>query len=135
MSDKTKALLKHAAIVLGVGVVAYALFAIYKAFKDGERKLSELLKAPFKMFSDAAGAVKDLAAAPGDLVDAAKQSEALDKQIVAQNANDYAPGGRIYNNILATQGQAAADAAWQAVQRDEQAMVQQTSDWWKFWKP
>lgn len=29
---------------------------------------------------------------------------------------DYSPGGRIYNQILNTRGQKAADAAWKAVQ-------------------
>lgn len=45
----------------------------------------------------------------------------------AGDNSQYAPGGTIYQQIYATQGQAAADAAWAAVQGDISAQVQQTA--------
>ncbi len=54
--------------------------------------------------------------------------ETLQQQIDAEQAqasqmamNDYAPGGKTYNQIEATQGRQAADKAWQTVQGDYQS--------------
>jgi len=44
------------------------------------------------------------------------KSQSLDAQLAALNQSEYAPGGRLYNQTLATQGQAAADANWAVVQ-------------------
>lgn len=47
------------------------------------------------------------------------QLTAQDNTLAVLNAKDYAPGGSIYNQISASQGTAAADAAYQQVQQDE----------------
>lgn len=46
------------------------------------------------------------------------QSNALDAQLTTLNQQDYAPGGQVYNAIAATNGQAAADTAYQQVQQN-----------------
>lgn len=56
-----------------------------------------------------------------------EQGAALDAQLAAINNNTYAPGGTTYNSIKATQGQAAADAAWAKVQADQSNQEQQTA--------
>ena len=47
--------IKKIVLILALGVVAYAIYAVYQAFQNGERKLSGLLMAPFT----ALGAVWD----------------------------------------------------------------------------
>ncbi len=62
-------------------------------------------------------------------------SAALDQQLAngvpgtnfSGDNSQYAPGGTIYQQIYATRGQAAADAAWQQVQGDIAAQVAQTA--------
>ncbi|MDE3068619.1 MAG: hypothetical protein KGJ60_13875 [Verrucomicrobiota bacterium] len=44
--------------------------------------------------------------------------DTLDAKLTAMNNADYAPGGRIYNQIAAASGQSAADQAWASVQAD-----------------
>jgi hypothetical protein len=43
----------------------------------------------------------------------------LDAQLQALNQTEYSAGGRVYNEIQDTQGTAAADQAYQTVQKDE----------------
>lgn len=54
----------------------------------------------------------------------AAKSSSLSGQIIAQNNSEYAPGGRIYNSVAASQGTAAADANWAKVQADDASMLQ-----------
>lgn len=42
--------------------------------------------------------------------------DAADAKLEEMNRRDYAPGGRIYEQIKKSSGQAAADNAWQKVQ-------------------
>jgi hypothetical protein len=53
----------------------------------------------------------------GDTINA--QGDSLDKKIAAANESDYSPGGRIYNEIVAQRGVAAADETYQTVLGDE----------------
>jgi hypothetical protein len=124
-------------IVLAIGGAAYALYAIYKAFIAGEKTISGLLMAPFTYASQAydavtgaASTVAGNAAAAASLPGLASQSASLDSTIISQGLADYAPGGRIYNQVAATSGTAAADANYAKVQGDYAAMQQQTSSWW-----
>jgi hypothetical protein len=50
---KRESIWKQVLIVLCIGLVGYALYAIYKAFQSGERTISGLIKAPFTAISDA----------------------------------------------------------------------------------
>jgi hypothetical protein len=50
--------------------------------------------------------------------DLATQGKALDAQLAAKNGVDYAPGGRVYNDIAKTSGTAAADNAFQITQNN-----------------
>lgn len=48
--------------------------------------------------------------------DLQSEGDKLDAQLEEMNQRDYAPGGRLYEKIKAQRGQAAADAAYAAVQ-------------------
>lgn len=127
-------------IVLLLGFGAYALYAIYQAFKSGERTIAGLVTAPFKALSTVWGAVSSGASSaasaianstPVQGVEALASLDSLTQtsaQLTAQNqalaTNAYAPGGATYNQIAATRGTAAADAAWAQVQADYAAQNQ-----------
>ena len=122
MSKQTK----HILLAAGVMVAAYVAYTIYKAVQAGVTGVENLIKAPFSALSSvgsavtgAAATVADNATAAAPLLDnsLADQSAALDTTITA-NANTYAPGGAMYNLTVQTQGQAAADANWAAVQKN-----------------
>lgn len=49
------------------------------------------------------------------------RGDQLDAQLSALNGVEYAPGGRIYDEIQTQQGTAAADRAFDTVQADEQS--------------
>lgn len=54
-----------------------------------------------------------------DLATVQAQSDAADAALAAKNSADYQPGGTVYNNIAAQQGQQAADRAYKQVQVDD----------------
>jgi hypothetical protein len=123
MIDKRK-------IAIGAGLVlaAWATYRVYRVLKDGEATLGKILMAPFTgakdLYNVESNAVATLSA-PGTVA-ALNPVNAVEETIrgndltaqLATRGNDYAPGGRIYNQVAATQGQAVADANWQKVQND-----------------
>jgi hypothetical protein len=128
---------KKVLLVLGIGLAAYVLYSVYKVFAAGERTIAGLLMAPFTLGSEAASAVWGGAQDVGNNVIAAasipgltQRSQQLDTQITSQNNQDYAPGGKIYTNILNSQGKVAADKAWATVQSHDATMTAQTGSAW-----
>lgn len=100
-------------IALGAGIAAYIAYSIYRAIKNGVTDLKGLVTAPFTALSNEVNSVVNTVN-PSNIA----AGNAAAAQIAALNNSDYAPGGTIYNQIAATQGLAAANAAWQQVQQD-----------------
>lgn len=124
---------KHWKFILlcaGVAFIAFLVWEIYRAIKAGVTDIAGLYKWIFNSASSAVGSVADGVSAAASLPGLVKTGQQLDTTITNQNNTDYAPGGRIYNNIVATQGQAAADAAWVKVQADDASMTAQTGVWY-----
>jgi len=129
--------------VLFVGGILFAAWSIIRAvFVNGERTLKGILLAPFNAAEQVFAGVTALYKKAGDAtgVTAAASLPSLTSTETALHDttqttafNDYAPGGRIYNNILQTQGQAAADAAWQSVQDHYATEAAQTSSDSSLW--
>lgn len=119
---------KKVLIAVGIGVAAFAGYSMYAAFKSGVTAISDILSAPFTALQNEwnaiSGAASSVASSAAN-ISAGNQAAAT---IATQNNSDYAPGGTIYNQILATQGQAAADAAWATVQSHEATQTDQTSN-------
>ena len=127
-------------LLLAIGGVSFLIYAVVRSFIKGERTLKGLLLAPFTTAQAAWGAVSTAA---GTVADNVSTIASLPSQTATETGqhnssqadafNDYAPGGRIYLQIQAMQGTAAADAAWQKVQADyktEQDQVNADSSWW-----
>jgi len=71
-------------------------------------------------FADQIGALAgDIQYVFGGGAAAQAQGNQLDAQLQTLNQSEYGQGGRIYNEIQAQQGTAAADQAYQTVQADE----------------
>ena len=130
MSTNTKRIL----IGIGVALGAFIIYSIFKAIKDGKKKLEDILMAPFRAASEAWTTVSGNAAAAASLPALHEQAVVLDNQIATMNQNDYAPGGRIYIKIANEQGTLAADAAWANVQANLASMQADTAGWWQLWK-
>lgn len=137
---------KYAAIGFGVAVVAFLLWSIYRTVKSGINDAAGILagiRADFKSaLGVVTGAATSTAQAASDVATAAAlpnsvaQSQALDT-VGRMMASDYAPGGKTYNAIVASQGQAAAESAWSKVQADYQVQADQTASavpsWYNPW--
>ena len=121
-------------MVIGAALIFYVLYTMYKAFKLG----TSIVTAPFDFAkalwnnvspaaSSAASAVASDVSAAASIPSAIATSQALDTQLQTTVESDFAPGGRIYEQIVATQGQAAADANWAKVQADYANQASQSS--------
>lgn len=115
---------------VGFAVVAWSVYAMYKAWTLGE----SIITAPFRYLSAAGSAIASGAAtvagnaqAAASIPALATQSQQLDQTIIANQNSDYAPGGRIYNEIAASQGIDAANASWTAVQQHQTTMQATTA--------
>lgn len=63
-----------------------------------------------------------------DIATVQAQSDAADAQLQAMNNADYAPGGKIYNQIAAEQGTQAANNAYKGVTADDNSSAAGTAD-------
>ena len=122
-------------LVLGFGV--FAVMEIWKAWSAGKRAIADLLLAPWTAlkagWTTASNAVANstpvqgivaLGQLPG--LEQKQQQDAIAQTAVADS---YQPGGAMYNKILASQGQTAADAAAsQAAQNAANQTAQATAD-------
>ncbi len=121
---------KHILWAIGIALAAWSLYAMYKAWTLGE----SIITAPFRYLGLAGSAIASGAAtvagnaqAAASIPALATQSQQLDQTIIANQTTDYAPGGRIYNQIASSQGVDAANAAWTSVQQHQTSMQSQTS--------
>lgn len=129
---------KRVLIALGIAAGAWLVFGVVSRLASGAKSITDAIRGTIEgtktallyPFSSVASAVTDAASLPA----AADQSAALDASLASLNGNDYAPGGRIYNNIASAQGVAAADAAWATVQEHQLAQEADTRAWWQIWK-
>lgn len=128
MSKETK----HILIALGIGVAAYFVYQIYQAVQNGVTGFTNLLMAPFtalqSAFNSAAASVSSTASLIANTPANVAAGNAAAAQITTVNDSAYAPGGTEYNQIAATQGQAAADAAWATVQSHQAVQASQDVD-------
>jgi hypothetical protein len=128
---------KHVLICIGLVVGAFIVWEIIKTVMAGVTDAESLIMAPWNglknLFSTVSGAADEVGgdvSAAASLPGLADTSEELDSQLQTVNTNAYAPGGATYNQIQATQGTAAADAAWAKVQSNLSTQESQTSSWW-----
>lgn len=63
-----------------------------------------------------------------DLATVQAQSDAADAQLQQINNADYAPGGKIYDQVATDQGTQAANKNWQTVQNDLQTSAATTAN-------
>lgn len=120
-------------IVVGIGVALYFVYWIYQKIQDAINAGANGAAAIGKYILSGAQNIGSEVAAAASLPGLASQSAALDQQISTQDTSLYSPGGRLYNQVLASQGKAAADANWAAVQSHLATQSQQTSSWWNIW--
>ncbi|MGH8023181.1 MAG: hypothetical protein ACRED1_06350 [Limisphaerales bacterium] len=135
--------IKHILIALGIGAGAFVLYEMYKAYQAGKTAISDLLAAPWNAVKAAWSGVSSAASSAAATVannynwatqlPSLTQQELTDAQQQGSVAASYQPGGTIYNSILATQGQAAADAAAQTAAQNAATQQQQANadaSWW-----
>lgn len=131
---------KHLLIALGIAAAVFILWEMYKVWKAGATAVSDILNAPLNAIkaawsgiSSAASSTASAVTSPITTLAATVQNvsagNAAANQITAMNSSAYAPGGVTYNYIAATQGQAAADAAWQSVQNHQATENSQSVTW------
>jgi hypothetical protein len=136
---------KQIAVIAFLGVGVFIIVEIYKAWKAGTTALGDLIMAPWNAlkagWSTASSAIGSAASSVTSGVSAAAslpsltQTELQNAQAQGGTAASYQPGGTMYNIILATQGQAAADKAAAAAASNaamEQQQAQADSSWWGF---
>lgn len=120
---------KHVLIALAIGIAAYFVYQIYQAIQNGVTGFQNLLMAPFNAlssaFSSAASSVSSTVSLVANTPANVAAGNAAAAQITTANSSVYAPGGTEYNQIAATQGQAAADAAWATVQSHQAVQADQ----------
>jgi hypothetical protein len=141
---------KHLLIALGIAAGVFILWEMYKAWKAGVTAVSDILNAPLNAAKAAWAGISGAASAAGSAISnaagtvannyaiasqlpALTQQEVADAQAQGSVAASYQPGGTIYNMILNTQGQAAADAAAATAGQhaaDQLAQAQADSSWW-----
>lgn len=112
---------KHILIAALIGVAAYVLIEVWKAWQAGTRAIADLITAPFTALETVWSSASSAASSVAATVQNVSAGNAAAAQITTMNDSDYAPGGVIYNQIEAQQGQAAADQAWQTVQNQQAA--------------
>lgn len=117
-------------IALGVAIAAYIVYTIYQAIAKGVTDLASLAMAPFTAIANEAAAVTASITGTTSAISQAAAANAAGNAAAAQittlNNNQYAPGGTIYNQIAATQGTAAANAAYQTEQQNQAVQASQT---------
>ncbi|HXC34268.1 MAG TPA: hypothetical protein VNV43_00220 [Candidatus Acidoferrales bacterium] len=136
------------AILIFTGV--FVVYEMYKVWNAGTAALSDILLAPINALKAVWTGVSNAASAAGSAVSnaastvannyaiastlpALTQQEVSDAQAQGSVAASYQPGGTMYNTILATQGQAAADAAAQTAANNAATQQQQANadaSWW-----
>lgn len=137
MKANTKNLLIAAGVVFGAALV----WIVWKKITATKEEFQAMLAKGYDIVTWPARSVLGLvqstagnAAAAASLPALAAQSASLDQQLATINQNDYAPGGRIYEEIRLTRGRAAADKAWADVQANLASQRADTAAWWKFWQ-
>jgi hypothetical protein len=137
MKSSWKTVLIMLVVLVGVFIGA----EIYKAWRAGTTAVKDLLLAPWNTLKSAWSTASKAAASVASDVSAAAELPQL-TQTELQNAQNqesiaasYQPGGTMYNVILATQGQAAADNAAQTAADNAAIELQQAqadSSGWGF---
>lgn len=120
---------KHILIALGVAVAAFILYEMYKAISAGATAIGDIIMAPWNAITGAVSGLSAGASAVAATVTNVQAGNSAAAQITQLDNSQYAPGGTIYNQIASTQGQAAADAAWQTVQNNQAVQTSQTVTW------
>jgi len=132
-------------LIVGVGVAVFIGWEMFQAWQAGKRAIADLISAPWRSlkaaWSTATGAATAAASTVASGVTAAAslpgltQTQLQNAQAQGSVAASYQPGGTLYNMILATQGQPAADAAAAAAAQNaanELSQAQADSSWWGF---
>lgn len=138
-----KPIAKQLLIIATLGIFVFIAVEIFKTFRAGKRAISDLLLSPWTAlktaWSEATGAAKNVADASGISAAASlpglTQTELQNAQAQGSTAASYQPGGTMYNMILTTQGQTAADLAAAAAAQNaanELAQAQADASWWGF---
>jgi len=140
-----KATWKWFLVILGVGIAVFLGYEMFQAYQAGKRAIVDVILAPWRALkavlfgagravstaaSDVAGAIAPVIQLPG-----LTQTELQNAQAQGSTAASYQPGGTLYNMILATQGQAAADRAAAAAAQhaaDELAQARADASWWGY---
>jgi hypothetical protein len=60
VKTETKSAFRQILFVLAIGLAAYCVYAIFRAFRNGERAIFGLIKAPFTAAGEVAAAIKNL---------------------------------------------------------------------------
>lgn len=133
MSSQTK----HIFVALALGAGVFVLWEMYKAWKAGAAAIGDIILAPWNAAKAVWTKVSGAAAAAGSTVannyswasqlPSLTATELQDAQNQNSIAASYQPGGATYNMILATQGQAAADAAAATAARNAATEQQQAN--------
>ncbi len=141
MSVEKKFPWKQIFVIAFLGVGVFIVVEIYKAWRAGVNDLKSLVLAPWTALkagwsaaSNAASTVAGNAAAAASLP-SLTQAELAGANAQLAVSGDYQPGGTIYEQIAATQGQAAADAAAAAATKNAQTQLSQAqsdSSWFGF---
>jgi hypothetical protein len=97
---------KEIMMVLAVGLIAYVLYAIYSAFKAGEREVANLIKAPFNAVGSAISAITGLFSA-GPALAAPQPAPILNS--AGQTIGTVDPTSPLYG-LFAPTDQAATEA-------------------------
>lgn len=131
---------KQLFIALGVVVTAGVSYVVWKKITATKAEFDALVRKgiavatwPITATYGAVNTVLGNASAAASIPELHAQSVVLDEQLATMNTNDYAPGGRIYNNIVAAKGKAEAERTWQQVQQNLAAQQAETAAWWKLW--
>lgn len=125
---------KHLILIAAAFAAAFIIWEIWRAIRAGMTDAKAILFAPYRALAALGNSIVSNAAIAADnaatgltLPGLISQSQSLDSQIAAAVGDDYEPGGRIYEKILAQSGQAAADAARAAHQKNVDTMTSQDS--------
>ena len=117
---------KHILIALAIGVGVYVVWEMIQAAISGVEDVGSILMAPFNAIGSAVASVGSTASAITAAASSVNAGNTAAAQVTAMNNSQYAPGGSIYNSIAASQGTAAANAAWQTVQNNQATQASQT---------
>jgi hypothetical protein len=136
---------KQIFVILTLGIGVFIAWEIYKAWSAGATAISDLIAAPWKALKTAWSATSSAASSVGSTITqgipaafslpSISQTQLTNAQNQGSVAASYQPGGTMYNVILASQGQAAADRAAEASAQNaatELSQAQADSSWWGF---